>query len=232
MIKKIVHAADNILTIGLYLLFTVILLTGVYFCVDLYHIFVSAGGGSILNLSRKSDDSDAGHSMPREAVAWITIDGSGVDYPVMQGTDNNVYLNTDPEGKYSLSGSIFLDFRNKSDFTDRYSVIYGHHMEYGLMFGVLDRFMEREFFESHKTGTLTVGGKKYPLNIFAAVKTDAGAACVFNPEDFNNTDELETYISENAEHLSDRGSGKIIALTTCSEPSATGRWAVFAEITG
>ena len=59
-----------------------------------------------------------------DMVAWITIDGTNIDYPVMQGDDNVKYLNTDPFGKYSLSGSIFLDSRNAPDFSDYYWRIY------------------------------------------------------------------------------------------------------------
>lgn len=53
-----------------------------------------------------------------EVIGWVTVDGTHIDYPVTQASDNDKYVNTDAEGKYSLAGSIFLDYRNQKDFTD------------------------------------------------------------------------------------------------------------------
>ena len=55
------------------------------------------------------------------AVAWLTVDDTKIDYPLCQCDDNKFFLNHDPQGNYSLAGSIFLDFRNNPDFTDRYT---------------------------------------------------------------------------------------------------------------
>ena len=74
--------------------------------------------------------------------------------PVMQGKDNYEYLNKDPYGEFSLSGSIFLDARNDLDFEDDYSLIYGHHMEKGAMFGALDDFQDRAYFDQRRSGTI------------------------------------------------------------------------------
>ncbi|MBR1845920.1 MAG: class B sortase, partial [Oscillospiraceae bacterium] len=63
----------------------------------------------------------------------------------MQGETNGKYLNTDPYGEYSLSGSIFLDSRNAGDFSDSYSLVYGHHMADGMMFGALDAFFDEGY---------------------------------------------------------------------------------------
>ena len=60
-----------------------------------------------------------------EVIGWVTVDGTHIDYPVTQASDNDKYVNTDAEGKYSLAGSIFLDYRNQKDFTDFNSILYG-----------------------------------------------------------------------------------------------------------
>lgn len=78
----------------------------------------------------------------------MTIDDTNIDYPVMQGEDNNEYLNKDPFGNYALSGSIFLDRRNNPEFKDYYSLIYGHHMEHGMMFGAIDEYLNEDYFNS------------------------------------------------------------------------------------
>lgn len=66
---------------------------------------------------------------------WLTLDGTRIDFPVVQGADNMVYVNTDVYGDFSLSGAIFLDSRCPADFTAPYSIVYGHHIEDGGMFG-------------------------------------------------------------------------------------------------
>ena len=66
-----------------------------------------------------------------DVCAWVTLDGTGVDYPVVQGEDNLTYVNTDVYGNFSLSGSIFLDSRCAPDFTEGYGLLYGHHMVNG-----------------------------------------------------------------------------------------------------
>jgi sortase B len=70
--------------------------------------------------------------------AWVTLDNTGIDYPVVQGKTNLSYINTDVYGNFSLAGSIFLDSRNDGNFNDTYSLLYGHYMENSKMFGDLE----------------------------------------------------------------------------------------------
>lgn len=77
-----------------------------------------------------------------DVCAWVTLDDTGVDYPVVQGRDNLTYVNTDVYGKFSLAGTIFLDSRCASDFSDAYGLLYGHHMVSGQMFGDLENYQD------------------------------------------------------------------------------------------
>ena len=78
--------------------------------------------------------------------AWVTMDNTKIDHPVLQGETNLDYINTDVYGDFALAGSIFLDARNAPDFTDPYSLLYGHHMANSGMFGDLDLYKDPEFF--------------------------------------------------------------------------------------
>ena len=82
-----------------------------------------------------------------DVCGWIAMDNTEIDYPILQGSTNHIYVNTDVYGNFSLAGSIFLDSRNERDFTDAYSLLYGHHMEDHKMFGDLDLYKEKKFFE-------------------------------------------------------------------------------------
>lgn len=97
----------------------------------------------------------------KDVVGWITIFDTHISYPVVQGKDNQEYLNKDVFGKFSFSGSIFLDYRNACDFTDSYSIIYGHHMEYGAMFGDVVEFKNDDYFQL--MGNLLIKLRRYAL---------------------------------------------------------------------
>ncbi|MBM6801848.1 class B sortase [Mediterraneibacter glycyrrhizinilyticus] len=84
-----------------------------------------------------------------DIVAWLKIPGV-LDYPVVQGTDNSYYLSHTFRGQYNIAGSIFLDSRNKADFSDSRSIIYGHNMKDGSMFHVLRKFQDWEFYKENR----------------------------------------------------------------------------------
>ena len=90
-----------------------------------------------------------------------------------RASDNDKYVNTDAEGKYSLAGSIFLDYRNQKDFTDFNSILYGHHMADHAMFGDLADFKNRTFFDAHPSGNLYYGGSNHKVDFFAFLEADA-----------------------------------------------------------
>ncbi len=216
-------------------IFIVLLLIVLYCLYDTWYVFDHASDDSFLKYKPSAENPDAVANSPisEDYVAWLTVDNTNIDYPVMQGDDNTKYLNLDSYGKYSLSGSIFLDSRNSPDFTDDYSLVYGHHMEYGKMFGALDDFLSEAYLKSHSTGTLTVGrtvNAIYPLKIFASMHADAKDKMVFSPTESVAT--LE-YIKKNAEYMIDYPEYeglRILGLSTCSEADQTTRIIVFCYI--
>ena len=172
------------------LIFIIALLICIYALYDTWYVFDHANDKSYLKFKPGVEDENGAVSespITSDMVGWITMDDTNIDYPIMQGEDNTAYLNKDPYGKFSLSGSIFLDSRNNSAFTDEYSLIYGHHMEYGVMFGALDDYLDEDYLQSHRHGQLLVGrdGKvMYELEAFYAMSADAKDDFIFNPENY------------------------------------------------
>ena len=213
--------------------FIVALLVVCYGLYDTWYVFNKAQDDSYLNYKPRD-----GQGVPDDApitgdmVAWLTIDDTNIDYPVMQGSDNTKYLNLNPYGEYSLSGSIFLDSRNNKDFTDEYSILYGHHMEYGNMFGALDDFLDNSYLKKHSHGTLIVGrdGKRtYELGVFACIKVNVYDNKVLDPAPLKDISKI---ISEKATYVNtsiDR-SDHILALSTCIEPVSSNRLIVFCYV--
>ena len=138
------------------IVFILVLLIGLWYLADTIYVFYHSRTEATMPFKPTDGDITAlQKELSEDCVGWITLDDTSIDYPVMQGVDNYVYLNKDPYGDYSLAGSIFLDSRNASDLSDDYSVVYGHHMSGGFMFGSLDEFEDSGYFAEHTTGTLT-----------------------------------------------------------------------------
>ncbi|MCL2628214.1 MAG: class B sortase [Oscillospiraceae bacterium] len=99
---------------------------------------------------------------------WIKLFGSSLDYPVMQYTDNSFFLSHLPDGTRHRSGSIFLDYRNSSDFSDKSILIYGHESKEGELFGSLKNYRNQEFFNENPVIYLYTPEADYEIVIFAA----------------------------------------------------------------
>jgi sortase B len=172
-----------------------------------------------------------------EVVAWLTVFGTGIDYPVAQGEDNMKYVNTNAKGEYSLSGSIFLDSRSSKDFSDYSTILYGHHMEKKAMFGELGRFSEKAYFTARRYGQLHYGGRDYGLEFFAFLNADAYDRTVFQTRITGEAKQaaylskllsMATYVrTEVAVDPQDR----LVLLSTCSISATNGRDILVGRIT-
>ena len=172
-----------------------------------------------------------------DVCAWVTLDNTKIDHPVLQGSTNLTYVNKDVYGNFALAGSIFLDTRNSRDFTDAYSLLYGHHMENSGMFGDLDLYKDQTFFDENTTGMLILPDRAYKLEIFACMLIEAGDDAIFDPEQ-RQTDigGLLSFAGENNLHLREETVGRlermespqILALSTCSTEFTDARTIILA----
>lgn len=102
-----------------------------------------------------------------DAKAWIYLPGSEIDYPVVQGEDNDYYLHRDLDGKYLYEGTLFIEAQNEDPFHDFNTVIYGHHMFSGSMFCGLDKYRDRDYFNEHGIIQITTEEGEYDLHVIA-----------------------------------------------------------------
>lgn len=167
---------------------------------------------------------------------WITIDDTHIDYPVVQGKTDMDYINRDVYGEFSLSGSIFLSCQNSADFSDKYNLVYGHHMANGGMFGDIVEFVNSGYFTEHETGCLYLPDDTvYTVRVFACVETDAYDAMVYRPDSWKDGDlnQLLSYIRSKAVQYRETGvtaEDSVIALSTCAEAATNGRVIVFGRL--
>ncbi len=171
-----------------------------------------------------------------DVKAWVTMDGTKIDYPILQGSSNLSYINTDVYGNFALAGSIFLDCRNSGEFTDTYSLVYGHHMANSNMFGDLDLYRDPGFFRRHTTGTLITKDGVYDLSVAAVLMVKASEERIFEVPWDQNPDQLIAFTRENAELINDNmpelGSPvQFFALSTCSSDFTDARTIVLTTMT-
>ena len=170
-----------------------------------------------------------------EVVAWITLDGTGIDHPVLQGANNLSYISRDVFGNFSLAGSIFLDSRDDPLFQQNYGLLYGHHMADGNMFGDLDKFKEEAFFRDNGSGLLLLPEKSCRLETAAVLVMAASEPMIFDPDYVRSQGEAWiSYVKENALWLREEtlGEGQYLALTTCSTEFTDARTVVLVRMEG
>jgi sortase B len=109
-----------------------------------------------------------------DTAGWIRIEGTSIDYPVVQGIDNDYYLHHSFQKKENPAGTIFMDYNNDS--TDplrwRNIVLYGHRMKNGTMFKDLSKFMDRDFFKEHRVIRFDLPNEEIEWEIFSVYVTD------------------------------------------------------------
>lgn len=136
-----------------------------------------------------------------DVIAWIQIPALDISYPVVQGKDNAYYLHHLFSGESNINGSIFVDCHNQPDFTDQNTIVYGHNMKNGSMFGTLDKYQDKELFEQHPEFYLYLPDKILKYRIFScyAGRTGSEGYRYHFPEaeDFQTFLDTVFYITDN-----------------------------------
>lgn len=179
---------------------------------------VQEGGQDTYKFS--DGDFDTLYQMNSDFKAWIIVPGTGVNYPVMQGEDNNYYLEKSLNKTKLGGGSIFFasDIPNPLDAQN--TVIHGHHMKNDSMFGSLRKYKKEDFLKENKYFYVVAKDKTYKYEIFsvyvAKVSTDPYTYRFSDDDQFikylndmNNKSMFEVKISEFNKD------DKMVTLSTC-----------------
>lgn len=163
-------------------------------------------------------------------VGWITIPDSEIDLPVVQCSNNDYYLMVSFNDEYSSAGCLFLDCDNSSLFDDQNSVIYGHAMLDGSMFGLLKRFKQQDYYEQHPFIYMMLEDRTYVYQVVSVnvvdVLYDYRSSEYYSIASFISDLSYSSYISSSA-NVDDNS--KILTLSTCTGDDDT-RLAVFAVL--
>ena len=172
-----------------------------------------------------------------DVLGWIHIPDSPIDFPLMESEDNADYLNTTWDGKSSSLGSIFLECMNAPDLQDFNTIIYGHNIRGGKMFGSLHYFRDQAYQEAHPHVYIVTDDGVRRYEIFAAYEAPVVSDTyrLYFEDDARKLSSLEHYVGSSVWHT-DKELGvddHILTLSTCT---GTGRyetrWVVQAVQTG
>ena len=170
----------------------------------------------------------------KDSAAWLYSPGTVIDYPVMEASDYDYYLNHLADGTVNANGTLFIDYNNAPDFSGQVTVIYGHHMKSGSMFGGLSGYKEQTYYDEHPYMYLYTQQGNYRIDIMHGfvIAEEQWREQAFMYDE--NTEALLEYAKYNTTFQSgveheDRD--RIIALSTCSYEFYNARYVVIGILT-
>jgi sortase B len=162
-----------------------------------------------------------------DSIAWLYCPDTVIDYPVMAADDYTYYLSHLPDGTYNINGSLFLDYSCESDFSGQISVIYGHCMKTGKMFGTLSKYKNQSYFDQHPYLYLYTEKHNYRIALIYGAVVSANRW--IEEEYAQDADALLEYAKANTtfdspvEYSADQ---RLVVLSTCSYEYSGARYFV------
>lgn len=163
----------------------------------------------------------------KDFKAWLVVPGANISLPVVQTTNNDKYLNTGFNGKWLSGGTAFLDCNNKSAFSDMNTVIYGHNMRDGSMFGSIKNYKSLDTFKKNPLVYIYTENQNYVYKIYSvfltsAVKSDDnGYVFAYNFINLSSSENFASFMEELKTRsyyntgVDYQEGDKIITLSTC-----------------
>ena len=208
--------------------FVFIALIGVYALIDAHKVDASAKLDSeVANIAKeislKTEYSfEELEAINPDIVAWLRIDDTLIDFPVVWNSKDNVkYLTRNYRGEYATAGAAFIDYRNDG-VNDNYTVIYGHRMSGDKMFSSVAKYSDADYFNTHKTGTFYVANQTYDLELILSARPNVSETQIYNMRLYRNAtfDELIGLFGSDITHRRDIEVGpndKLLLLSTCDK---------------
>lgn len=176
-------------------------------------------------------------SKNKNTVGWITVNNTKINYPVVQSDDNSYYLNHDFYNKKNSLGWVFMDFRNNPKDLDTNTILYGHKMKSGMMFGSLTDALKKNWYLNKENQIISFDtiNKQMKWKIISIYRTNYTSDYLetnfVNEEAFNEW--INKMIGRSVYNfkVDVKYGDKILTLSTCYGPAGTNqRMAVHAVL--
>lgn len=171
-------------------------------------------------------DFESLQAINEDIVGWLYIGALDLSYPIVQGDDDDYYLHRTFEKQYNFAGSIFVEAKNSDDFSDPNTIVYGHNMKNGSMFGTLRTILSQNLYEENPYFWILTpdGDHKYQMFSLHVVKTGGEVYTLFEGTDETFVEWAESMQEQSAADLEDvtfDTDSKIATLSTCTGDSST-----------
>lgn len=166
-----------------------------------------------------------------DVAAWIYCANTNINYPVMQGSDNDYYLSHLMDGSYNAGGSIFMECSNQADFSDRNTILYGHHMKNGSMFANLMNFKKSGYYEQHDHMYIMTPQCTYRLDLLAGAVVDPDYAIYSTYPTQAAIDSIMSRSTFQSAVPLPGEEGRLVTLSTCSYEYDDARYVVLGVLT-
>lgn len=170
-------------------------------------------------LQKKENKKEDLSKINKDFKFWLSVDNTNINYPVVQSKDNSYYLDKDFYGKKSISGTLFMDYRNKS-LDDQNVIVYGHNMKNKTMFNNLNKFKDDDFFKENNRIKITMDEKEFLYEVFSAYIVESDYD--YLKTSFNSKSDYQKYIdaitskSLHESNIKVSSNDKIVTLSTCT----------------
>jgi len=172
----------------------------------------------------------------RDAIAWMRIDDTKVDDPVVLSKDNDDYLRHDLYGKYSRGGTLFIDCHTSNPFHTGNTIVYGHNLANGLKFSLIKRYKDEDFRKKHQIVKVFLKSGEYQeYRIFAMGKVRARDTQVYDAVvyDQETLDNYYNNVIKKHNFLDDafpKENKPLLMLSTCTNANKSERYVVWAYL--
>jgi len=167
-------------------------------------------------------------------VAWLILEGTPINYPVVHGENNYHYLDYLFDGTRNRMGTLFVDSYNMPGFVDRNTIIYGHNMRNGSMFAALLNYRTQTFFDAHPWAFLITPEGNYVIQFFAGYATDVEAPSwrleFADEAEFMEWIEESRLRSDFESEVEVSASDRLVTLSTCFWTSDNARYVLVGRI--
>lgn len=180
-------------------------------------------------------DFDALREVNPDIVGWLYYEGTNINYPIVKGKDNDYYLHLSFEGEWTVGGTLFVDAVTEDPFNQFNTIVYGHHMFDGSMFGDIKNLKDEEYCKKHPQLELITPEGKYHLKICAFLNQPADSAIYTT--NFHEEEDKQQYIDLirslasylTAEEMTT--DSKLVVLSTCAYEYQDARYMVICRMT-
>lgn len=172
-----------------------------------------------------------------DVIGWVYFEGTGINYPILQGEDDWSYISKDYEGKDNGGGSIFLRQGNSADFTDWQSILMGHNMNEGRMFGDVPKFKNEDYLNAHHFGKVFLPDRVLKLEAAVFLEASSEDSVIYDVPQVREGEKEALLSRIYSRAILTRGTrlsaeDQLVTLSTCSLNTLNGRYLLVCRVVG